>query len=385
MKLVNVEDARQAARRRLPRIMFDYIDSGAFDEETLRANRRDFGRWTLRPRVLVDVSQRDLTTRFLGADHALPFMLGPVGFLGLYAGHGECAAARAAHAAGVPLCLSTFSIASLAELRGATTGPLHFQLYVLSDRAIMDELLDQVRAAGIDTLYLTVDTAITSVRERDVRNGFRSMTRVGPGLAARLLAKPGWCLDMLRAGTPRMGAVAHRPEFGTGVLEQAANVSRRIDTKLSWADVDWLRQRWTGRLVLKGILGAEDAVRAREAGADAIVVSNHGGRQLDGAPSTISVLPEIVAAVDGGLEVLIDSGFRRGADIVKALALGASGVLLGRAYAYGLAAAGEAGVSRIIRHLAEEVDITLGLMGLRSVEELKQSGAAALRPSPERA
>lgn len=381
MKLVNVGDARAAARRRLPRIMFDYIDGGAFDEATMRANRRDFERWTLRPKVLVDVARRDLATRFLGADHALPFMLGPVGFLGLYAGHGEIAAARAAHQAGIPLCLSTFSIASLTELRQATSGPLHFQLYVLSDRAIMDELIDQARGAGIDTLYLTVDTAITSVRERDVRNGFRSLTRVGPGLAVRLLTKPLWCLDMLRTGTPRMGALAHRPEFGSSVLEQAANVSRRIDPALSWADVDWLRRRWPGRLVLKGILDAEDARRSREAGADAVIVSNHGGRQLDGAPSTIAVLPEIVAAADG-LEVLVDSGFRRGADIVKALALGASGVLLGRAYAYGLAAAGEAGVARMIRHLAEEVDITLGLMGLRSIAELKERGVAALREGP---
>lgn len=377
MKLVNVEDARGAARRRLPRIMFDYIDGGAFDEATMRANRRDFERWTLRQRVLEDVAKRDLATRFLGAEHALPFMLGPVGFLGLYAGRGEIAAARAAHAAGIPLCLSTFSIASLAELRQATSGPLHFQLYVLSDRAIMDELLAQAQAAGIDTLYLTVDTAITSVRERDVRNGFRALTKVGPDLAARLMTKPFWCLDMLRAGTPRMGAVAHRPEFGSSVLEQAANVSRRIDPSVNWADVDRLRQRWPGKLVLKGILDPEDAKRARVAGVDAIIVSNHGGRQLDGAPSTISMLPEIVEAANG-LEVLIDSGFRRGADIVKALALGASGVLLGRAYAYGLAAAGEEGVARTIRHLAEEVSITLGLMGLRSVAELKEKGAGVL-------
>ncbi|MDF2620917.1 MAG: hypothetical protein K0S00_3576 [Xanthobacteraceae bacterium] len=380
MKIVNVEDAREAARRRLPRIFFDYIDGGSFGEETLHANRADFARWTLVQRVLNDVSTRDLATRFLGADHPLPFMLGPVGFLGLYAGGGEIAAAKAAHAAGIPLCLSTFSIASLAKLRQATTGPLAFQLYVMSDRAIGDELLAQAREAGVDTLFLTVDTAITSVRERDVRNGFRSLTRISPGLGARLMTRPLWCLDMLRAGMPEVGAVAHRPEFGKGVLEQASHLSRRIDTRLSWRDVDALRARWPGRLVLKGILSPEDALTARAAGADAIVVSNHGGRQLDGASSTIAALPGIVDAVGGGIEVLFDGGIRRGADIVKALALGASGVLLGRAYVYGLAAAGEAGVARILAHLTEEVSLTLGLMGMRSIDELKARGRAALRP-----
>jgi isopentenyl diphosphate isomerase/L-lactate dehydrogenase-like FMN-dependent dehydrogenase len=379
MKIVNVEDARTAARRRLPRIFFDYVDGGSFGEETLLANRADFARWTLVQRVLNDVSARDLATRFLGVEHPLPFMLGPVGFLGLYAGGGEIAAARAAHAAGIPLCLSTFSIASLAQLRRATTGPLAFQLYVMSDRAIGDELLAQAREAGVDTLFLTVDTAITSVRERDVRNGFRSLTRVSPGLGARLMTRPLWCLDMLRAGMPEVGAVAHRPEFGKGVLEQASHLSRRIDTRLSWRDVDALRARWPGRLVLKGILSPEDAVTARTAGADAIVVSNHGGRQLDGASSTIAALPEIVDAVEGGIEILFDGGIRRGADIVKALALGASGVLLGRAYVYGLAAAGEAGVARILDHLAEEVSLTIGLMGLTSIDELKARGRAALR------
>ena len=377
--IVNVEDARLAAKRRLPRIFFDYLDGGASDEVTMRANRADFERWALRQRVLVDTSKRDLTTTFLGQINSLPFMLGPIGFLGLYAGHGEILSAQAAHKAGIPLCLSTFSIASITELRAKTLGPLHFQLYVLTDRAICDDLLDQAREAGVDTLYLTVDTAITGIRERDVRNGFRALTRIGPGLAMRLLAKPGWCLDMLHAGPPRVGSVQHRPEFGHGVLEQAGNLSRRIDTTLSWKDVEWLRSRWKGRLVLKGVLSVEDALLARDAGADAIVVSNHGGRQLDGAPSTISMLPEIVAALDGSLEVMLDGGIRRAADIVKALALGASGVLLGRAYAYGLGAAGGAGVARIISHLAEEVDVTLALMGMTSIAELKQRGPAALR------
>ena len=380
MTLINVEDARRAARRRLPRIFFDYLDGGAFGEETMAANRADFSRWTLRQRVLVDCARRDLSTDFLGRRHAVPFMLGPVGFLGLYAGHGEVQAAKAAHEAGTALCLSTFSIASIGELREKTTGPLDFQLYVLNDRGLSEEIIAQAQAAGVENLYLTVDTAITSVRERDVRNGFRSLTRVGPGLLAKLALHPRWCLDMSRAGTPRVGAIAHRPEFGAGLLEQASHLSRGIDKSLSWRDVEWLRARWPGRLVLKGLLDPEDARRAKAAGADAIVVSNHGGRQLDGTSSTIAALPAIVDALEGGTEILVDGGFRRGADIVKALALGASGVLLGRAYVYGLGAAGGAGVKRVIAHLTEEIDITLALMGLTSVAELKNVGREALRP-----
>ncbi|MFT0859881.1 alpha-hydroxy acid oxidase [Ancylobacter sp. G4_0304] len=380
MTLINVEDARRAARRRLPRIFFDYLDGGAFGEETMAANRADFSRWTLRQRVLVDCARRDLSTDFLGRRHAVPFMLGPVGFLGLYAGHGEVQAAKAAHEAGTALCLSTFSIASIGELREKTTGPLDFQLYVLNDRGLSEEIIAQAQAAGVENLYLTVDTAITSVRERDVRNGFRSLTRVGPGLLAKLALHPRWCLDMSRAGTPRVGAIAHRPEFGTGLLEQASHLSRGIDKSLSWRDVEWLRARWPGRLVIKGLLDPEDARRAKAAGADAIVVSNHGGRQLDGTSSTIAALPAIVDALEGGTEILVDGGFRRGADIVKALALGASGVLLGRAYVYGLGAAGGAGVKRVIAHLTEEIDITLALMGLTSVAELKNVGREALRP-----
>ncbi|MCJ8143052.1 alpha-hydroxy-acid oxidizing protein [Ancylobacter sp. A5.8] len=381
MTLINVEDARRAARRRLPRIFFDYLDGGAFGEQTMAANTGDFARWTLRQRVLVDASMRDLSTTFLGRRHAVPFMLGPVGFLGLYAGHGEVQAAQAAHDAGTALCLSTFSIASIGELREKTTGALDFQLYVLNDRGLSEEIIAQAQAAGVENLYLTVDTAITSVRERDVRNGFRSLTRVGPGLLAKLALHPRWCVDMSRAGTPRVGAIAHRPEFGAGLLEQASHLSRGIDTSLSWRDVEWLRARWPGRLVLKGLLDPEDARLAKAAGVDAIVVSNHGGRQLDGASSTIAALPAIVDALEGGMEILVDGGFRRGADIVKALALGASGVLLGRAYVYGLGAAGGAGVARVIAHLTEEVDITLALMGLTSVAELKNVGRVALRPA----
>lgn len=383
MEMVNIDDLRHAARRRLPRIFFDYIDGGAFSEATMRANRIDFARYRLKQRVLVDCAEPDLSSVFFGACHALPFMLGPVGFLGLYAGRGETKAARAAHAAGIPFCLSTFSIQSITDLRRETEGPLHFQLYVLRDRSFCEELLAAAVAAGVDTLYVTVDTAVTAVRERDVRNGFRSLTKLTPRLLLDMARHPRWCLDILRAGTPTVGALSSRPEFGKGAMEQAANLSRGIDKSLSWRDIAWLRERWTGRLAIKGILSPEDAVTARDCGADTVIVSNHGGRQLDSTSSTISALADIRDAVGPKMEVMVDGGFRRGSDIVKALALGADGVLLGRSYVYGLAANGQRGVAAAIDILKQEIAITLTLMGIQSVEALKLKGRAALQQVSE--
>lgn len=382
MTLVNIDDLRQAARRRLPKLFFDYIDGGSFAETTLRANRTDFGRYRLEQRVLTGTAaEPDLATTFLGLRHALPFMPGPVGFMGLYRGGGEVLAARAAHRAGVPFCLSTFSIASIGTLARQAPGELHFQLYVLTDRSLLDELLQAATAAGVETLYLTVDTAITAIREKDVRNGFRSATRPTPRMLAGMALRPAWCLDVVRAGWPAVEAVSHRPDFGRGALEQAANLSRRIDKTLTWDDVAALRARWPGRLVIKGVLSAADAVRARDSGADGVVISNHGGRQLDGASSTIAVLEEVRTAVGPQFDVLIDGGFRRGSDIACALALGASGILLGRAIAFGLAAGGEAGVARALEILRTELALTLALMGLPSVDALKAAGPAAIRPA----
>jgi isopentenyl diphosphate isomerase/L-lactate dehydrogenase-like FMN-dependent dehydrogenase len=379
MILADIEDARRLARRRVPKIFFDYMDGGSFGEATQRANAAGFDAWRLEQRVLVDVSRRDLSAPYLGARHALPFMLGPVGFAGTFAPRGEVLAARAAGTAGIPFCLSTFSICSLEEVRAAFPGPLHFQLYILKDRGLSASMIERAARAGVAALHLTVDTAVTAVRERDVRNGFRSITRPSPGLVASFLRHPRWCLGMARAGMPQAGNVADRPEMGRGLLAQAASLSRLIDPSLSWADIAWLRERWPGTLVLKGILSADDARRAAVSGADAIVVSNHGGRQLDGAPASIMVLPEIAAAVGDRIEVLFDGGVRRGGDVVKALALGARAVLLGRAYAYGLGAAGEAGVARAIDLIAAEIDLTLALMGLRSIEDLRAAGAGCLR------
>ncbi|MFD2182710.1 alpha-hydroxy acid oxidase [Rhodoplanes azumiensis] len=385
MTIVNIDDMREAAQRRLPKIFFDYIDGGSFSETTLRENRRGYDAWAIEQRVLASARIPDLATEFLGARHALPFMLAPVGFLGLYRGGGEILAARAARAAQIPFCLSTFSVASIERLAREAGGDLHFQLYMLDDRGLGDELLAAATAAGVTTLFLTVDCTVTAIRERDVRNKFRSARRPTPAMLLSMLAKPAWFLDLLRHGLPAVEALEKHPEFGKGALEQAVNLSRRIDRTVSWAEVDRLRARWPGRLVIKGVLSAADACKARDAGANAVVVSNHGGRQLDGVAATISVLPEIVAAVGPDFEVLLDGGIRRGTDIVKALALGASGVLLGRAYAFALAADGEAGVTRAIEILSTELSITLALMGLGAIDELKAARSSVLRRMDSRA
>ncbi|WP_394691768.1 alpha-hydroxy acid oxidase [Hoeflea sp.] len=381
MPPVNVDEYRLLAKKRLPKIFFDYIDGGAFDEQTMRANRSDYARFELRQRVLASRSDPDLSTTYLGNRQPLPFMLGPVGFLGLYSPRGEAKAMRAAHASNIPFCLSTFSIASLADLCAEAKGPLHFQLYVLDDRELCEEFLAKAEAAQVETLFVTVDTTITGIRERDLRNGFRSLTRLTPSLMAQFALKPRWVLGHARTGLPSVRAIEHRKEFGRGALAQASNLSRRIDKTLSWDDIVWLRERWNGKLIVKGVLSADDAKRARDLGVDGVVISNHGGRQLDGASSTIRALPAIREAVGPGFGVMLDGGIRRGSDIVKAIGLGADGVLLGRAYVYGLSAAGEAGVADVISILSREISITLALMGIASVDELKAVGANCIRLS----
>ncbi|SHF66748.1 FMN-dependent dehydrogenase, includes L-lactate dehydrogenase and type II isopentenyl diphosphate isomerase [Kaistia soli DSM 19436] len=377
--IVNADDFRDAARRRLPKIFFDYIDGGSFGETTLRRNRDDFDRWALEQCVLRGSMQQDLCADILGHRAALPLMLGPVGFLGLYRRDGEIAAARAAATAGIPWCLSTFSIRSIGSVARAAGGEGYFQLYILDDRGLTEELLAGAERAGAGALFVTVDTAITGIREKDVRNGFRAATRLTPAMLMNMATRPAWCLDVLGKGTPSVEAVDHRAEFGRGALEQAANLSRRIDKTLSWADVAWLRERWNGKLVIKGILTAADAQLARSTGADAIVISNHGGRQLDAAPSTISALPEIAEQLGGEIDILIDGAFRRGSDVIKALALGASGVMLGRSYAFALAAGGEAGVAKLLNIFRTELTINLALMGLDSVDALRRNGRSAVR------
>ncbi|WP_172330245.1 alpha-hydroxy acid oxidase [Mangrovicoccus sp. HB161399] len=375
----NVEDFAAAARRRLPRIFADYIEGGAFSETTLRRNREGFDAWALRQRTLRPLGPLDLSAEVMGQRHALPFGPGPVGFLGLYRRDGDVLIGQEAAARGVPMVLSTFSINGLKTIAQRSGQVPQFQLYIDIDADWTDSYVAAAEEAGSDTIYVTVDTAITSNRERDGRNGFRAVTKITPQLFWQFATKPVWSLDLLRNGFPEVELVTGRPEYGKGALAQAAALSGRLDKDLTWEKIRRLRQRWKGKLVIKGISDAEDAALAAAEDVDGIVISNHGGRQLDHGLSTVELIPEIRAAFGPERAIYADSGFRRGTDIVKALALGADFVLLGRPFAWAVAAEGRRGVAAAFDMLANEIGITLQLMGMSSIDELKAAGPEVLR------
>jgi isopentenyl diphosphate isomerase/L-lactate dehydrogenase-like FMN-dependent dehydrogenase len=369
--VLNIADLRRLAARRLPRVVFDYIDGGAEDEVTLRANTRIYEEVMLRPRGAVAITDCDLATTVLGTRLALPFILAPVGSSRLFWPRGEVVAARAAANAGTAYALSTLAGSSIEEVRGASRGPLWYQLYLVGGRDVAKKAIARARAAGYSALVVTIDTAVAGLRERDLRNGIKELLGGGPLQKLRsspqFLVRPRWLYGfLLDGGLMRFPNVvladgAMRYVDVGPALEQAA---------VSWDDLGWIRDEWDGPIVVKGVLTADDARRAIEAGTHAIVVSNHGGRQLDGVPATLRVLPEIVAAVNGRIEVLMDGGIRRGSDVVKALCLGAKAVLVGRAYAYGLAAGGGPGVARTIDILSTEVVRTLKLLGCAATADL---------------
>ena len=375
MKPVSIDDYRELARRRLPPFLFDYIDGGAFDEVTLGRNVADLRGVALRQRVLTDVSEIDLSTTLLGQQWSLPVALGPIGLAGLNARRGEVQAARAAEAAGAPFCLSTVSACSIGEVRAGVTKPFWFQLYMIRDRAFMRDLLDQARAAGCTTLVFTVDMPVPGTRYRDYRSGLAG----APGLAgdlrrvAQALTRPGWCYDVGLRGRPHsLGNVA--PVLGprSGLEDFFAWMRDNFDPTVTWRDLEWVRAEWSGQLILKGVLDPRDAVRAVELGADGVVVSNHGGRQLDGAVSTTRALPGVAAAVAGRVPVLADGGVRSGLDVVRMLALGADGVLLGRAWAYALAARGQQGVAHMLEIIRAEMKVAMALTGVTRVADLSR-------------
>lgn len=368
--IVNIRDLRRAARRRLPRFLFDYIDGGAYDEKTLRWNETAFDRWRFVHRALADVSQRSLGTTLLGAEIKLPFMLGPTGFAGLFAPHGEVQAARAAEAAGIPFCLSTASIASIEDIRAATAAPFWFQLYLTKDRGITRSLLERAAAAGCPVLAFTVDVPMRTLRERDVRNRFATRSSLGIANWLDIAWHWRWALAMARAPKPRFGNLAAVPGIGSDIGSQGEFVARNMDFSMSWKDLDWLRGQWRGKLVVKGIVHPDDAARCAAAGADGIVVTNHGGRQLDTDIPSIEALPPIVDRVGGTMDIVFDGGIRRGQEMVKALALGATACLIGRAFLYGLAARGQAGVAQAIDILANELDSTISHVGVTDVRQL---------------
>ena len=374
-RVVSVDDLRPLARRRVPRAVFDYIDGAAEGELTLRENCRAFEDVTFRPRHAVAFPEVDLRTRVLGLDLALPFLLAPVGYSRVFHPGGEVAAARAAGKAGTGYMLSTISGHRLEDVAAGSTGPVFYQIYLIGGRAAGEAVIERARAAGVAGLVLTIDTAVSGIRERDHRNGMRELISGSLLDKARflpqVLTRPGWLVRFLMdGGVPRLPNIVVP---GRGVMPLVDVNAALASSAVTWADLRWIRECWPGPIVVKGVLTADDARRAIDEGAAAVSVSNHGGRQLDGVPAALRALPEVVAAVHGRIDVLMDGGIRRGTDIVKALCLGARAVLCGRAYAWGLAAAGEAGVARAIEILRIDVERTLRLLGCPSVAALDRS------------
>lgn len=372
--VLNIADLRRLARERLPRVVFDYIDGGADDEITLDRSTRVYDDVFLRPRSAVVVAQCDLRTTVLGTKLALPFLLGPIGSTRMFYPRGESAAARAAGEAGTAYTLSTLSGSTLEDVRAASTGPLWYQLYLIGGRAVATKAIARARAAGYKALVVTIDTPVAGNRERDTRDGTGALLTKQPfkvlPYSGQFLSRPRWLLDFLRdGGLMRFPNVV----LDDGPMGYADVGAALAQSAVAWADLQWIRKQWNGPIVVKGVHTGDDARRAVNEGAEAIVVSNHGGRQLDGVAPTLRVLPEVVAAVRGQTEILMDGGIRRGSDIVKALCLGADAVLIGRAYAYGVAAGGERGAARAIEILRAELLRTMRLLGCPAIGELDGS------------
>jgi L-lactate dehydrogenase (cytochrome) len=382
-KCYNIDDFEREAARLLPRHVFDYVRAGAFSELTARNNVTGFDSYSLRQTALVDVSAGSLRSTFLGREHSAPLMLAPAGLAGLLWPDGEIAAARAAQEAGIPYCLSTVSVASMETVKaGSSSEALAFQLYMMRDRRHTQLLIDRAERSGYSSLFLTVDVPLLSTRECDLRNGLMDRSRLHVRRTASMVAHPRWFMRMLRGPVIRLGNFSGPDAVGRDVIEQSVAFAGQLDPSVTWPDVEWLRRRWGGRLVLKGIMNPEDAVRAIDAGVDAIVVSNHGGRQLDGAQCSIAALADIVAATRGRLEILFDGGIRRGRHIAVALALGAHACLIGRAYLYGLAVGGQLGVSRVIKLLADELRVSCALMGITTLDQLGRAGSVTPNSAP---
>ena len=368
--ITNIADLRALHRKRVPRMFYDYVDSGSWDELTYRDNEAAFARIRLRQRVAVNLENRSLRSRMIGEAVTMPVALAPTGLTGMQWADGEILAARAAEKFGVPFTLSTMSVCSIEDVAAHTTRPFWFQLYVMRDRDFIASLVERARTAGCSALVLTLDLQIMGQRHKDLKNGLSTPPKLTPGNLANLLTKPAWCLAML--GTHRRefrNLVGHIPgvESLTSLAQWSAG---QLDPTLSWEDVAWARDLWGGKLILKGIMDPADARLAAESGADALIVSNHGGRQLDGAPATIDVLPSIVDAVGDSIEVWVDGGIRSGQDVLKAVALGAKGTLIGRAFNYGLGAMGERGVTRCLQIIANELDLSMAFCGHRDINDV---------------
>jgi len=368
-----IEDLREMSKKRVARAIFDYVDRGSYSEATLNANRADLESLTLRQRVAIDVSQRSTRSRMLGSEITMPVALAPTGLTGLNWADGEILAARAAERFGVPFTLSTMSICSIEDVAAEVSKPFWFQLYVMKDRGFAASLIERAKAAKCSALCLTLDLQVQGQRHQDLKNGLAVPPRLTLDTFLDVATKPGWALNVLMGKRKTFGNLAGFLPVGKSLATLSKWIAGQFDATLSWKDVEWVKKLWGGKLILKGILDVEDAKIAAASGADAIVVSNHGGRQLDGASSSIRALPGIVDAVNQKTEIWVDGGIRSGQDVLKALALGATGTMIGRAFLYGLGAMGEAGVTRSLEIIRSELDVTMALCGITDVKQASPS------------
>ena len=371
--ITNIEDLRAVARKRVPRAIFDYVDRGSYDEVTLRANRRDLANLPLRQRVMIDVDRRNLATTLLGEQISMPMALAPTGLTGLNWANGEILAAQAAQEAGVPFTLSTMSICSIEDVRQAVTRPFWFQLYVMRDRGFASSLIERARDAECPALVLTADLQIQGQRHQDIKNGLAVPPRLTPANLVDVATRPAWALRVLMGKRKSFGNLEGRIKGADSLATLSQWIAGQFDPTLSWRDVEWVRNQWPGKLIIKGILDPDDARSAVQAGADAIVVSNHGGRQLDGAVSSISALPRMVDAVGDRTEIIFDGGVRCGQDLLRARALGARATMVARAFLYGLGAFGKKGVALAIELLRKELDVSMALTGTSDIERVDRS------------
>jgi L-lactate dehydrogenase (cytochrome) len=373
-----VEDLRRVAKRRIPRMFYDYADSGAWTEGTYRSNEADFQKLKFRQRVAVNIEKRSLKSRMIGIDVAMPVAIAPTGLTGMMHADGEILGAKAAEKFGIPFTLSTMSICSIEDIAANTTRPFWFQLYVMRDKDYMERLINRAKAANCSALVVTLDLQVLGQRNKDIKNGLSTPPKPTLVNILNLLTKPHWCLGM--AGTKRrtFGNIVGHAKNVSDTSSLAAWTNEQFDPTLNWNDIEWIKKLWGGKIILKGILDAEDARHAVDTGADALIVSNHGGRQLDGAPSSISALPHIAQAVGNDIEVWVDGGIRSGQDVLRAVALGAKGTLIGRSFLYALGAFGEAGVTRCLELIAKELDVTMAFCGRTALQDVDRS--ILLRP-----
>jgi len=368
-----VEDFRRLAVRRVPRMFYDYADSGSWTEGTYRSNETDFHRLKFRQRVAVDIEKRSHRSSMIGIDVAMPVAIAPTGLTGMQHADGEILGAKAAEKFGIPFTLSTMSICSIEDIAAHTHKPFWFQLYVMRDRDFMERLIDRAKAANCSALVLTLDLQVLGQRHKDIKNGLSTPPKPTLANLINLATKPRWCLNMLGTKRRSFGNIVGHAKGVSDLSSLSSWTAEQFDPRLSWKDIEWIKERWGGKLVLKGIMDVQDARLAVESGADALIVSNHGGRQLDGAPSSISALPAIAHAVGKEIEVWMDGGIRSGQDVLKAIALGARGTMIGRSFLYSLGAMGEAGVLRCLQIIANELDITMGFCGHTDIHKIDRS------------